>query len=102
MTARFLIAASLLALAACGSKGDGNSTKAGGGGLFGGGAVSLQPGEWEMKMELLDIKGPGIPPNAVAQMKQQSARTTRDCMTPEEAKGPKADMFTKGQAGNCK
>jgi hypothetical protein len=83
----------LLALGACGSGGtDGTSS----------GSAQLQPGEWEMKMELLDVKGPGVPAGAVEQMKQQLARTHRTCMTPEEAKGPKADMFTSGQAANCK
>jgi hypothetical protein len=92
-----LAATLLLALGACGSGGtDGNGSASASGG------TELQPGEWEMKMELLDVKGPGIPANAVAQMKQQVARTTRDCMTPEEAKGPRSDMFTKGQAANCK
>ena len=81
----------LLALGACGESGG-----------IGGGSTQLKPGEWEMKMELLDVKGPGIPPQAVEQMKQQASRTTRDCMTEEEAKGPQSDMFTKGQAGNCK
>jgi hypothetical protein len=104
MTTRFLIAASLLALAACGSKSDGNSTKAsgGGGGLFGGGAVSLQPGEWEMTMELLNIDAPGMPPQVVAAMKQQTAKSSRTCISPEEAKGPKPGDLTGQGRGNCK
>ena len=102
MTTRFLIAASLLALAACGSKDDGNSTKTGGGGLFGG-SVQLQPGEWEMTMQVVDYKAPGMPASVAQQMKAQPPTTTRDCMTEEEAKGPKPDAFTPGQNGlNCK
>ena len=83
-----LAATMLLALGACGG-----STGSG---------TELQPGEWEMKMEVVDVKGPGIPPQAVEQVKRQAATTTRDCMTAEEAKGPKADMFTQGNAANCK
>lgn len=101
MTTRFLIAASLLALAACGSKGDGNSTSSGGGLL--GGAVQLQPGEWEMTMQVVDYKAPGMPAAAAEQMKAAPPTTTKDCMTEEEAKGPKPDAFSPSQNGlNCK
>ncbi|HEY5722091.1 MAG TPA: DUF3617 domain-containing protein [Allosphingosinicella sp.] len=97
-TSSCLASAMLLGLAACGSGGsDGNGSSA-----SSGGATQLEPGLWEMKMELVDVKGPGIPAGAAAQMKQQLARVTTDCMTPEEAKGPRSDMFTKGQAANCK
>ena len=90
----------LLALAACGSPGsEGNGTAAKSDG--GGGAVALQPGEWEMKMEVVSVNAPGLPPAVAAQMKQP-ATVNRDCMTEEEAKGPKGDMFTGGQANNCK
>ena len=102
MTTRFLIAASLLALAACGSKSDGNSTKASGGGGLLGGPVQLQPGEWEMTMRVVDYKAPGMPASAAERMKA-APTTNRDCMTEEEAKGPKPDTFTPGQNGlNCK
>jgi hypothetical protein len=103
MTTRYLIAASLLALAACGSKGDGNSTAAGGGGgLLGGGPVALQPGEWEMKMEVVDFKAPGMPPEVAARMKQ-APTVNRHCVTEEEAKGPKPENFAPQQNGrNCK
>ena len=42
-----ITAVGLLALAACGSSDDGD-----GGSAASGGAVTLQPGEWEMKMEI--------------------------------------------------
>ena len=100
MTKHFLIAASLLALAACGSKDDGNATKTGGGGLLGGGTVNLEPGEWEMTMEMLNISAPNMPPQVVAAMKQQSAKSTRTCISAEEAKGPKPGELT-GAQGNC-
>lgn len=103
MNARFLIAASLLALAACGSKSDGNSAKGSGGGLLGGGAVSLQPGEWEMTMQVVDYKAPGMPASVAQQMKAAPPTVNRDCMTEEEAKGPKPDTFSPGRGAlNCK
>ena len=98
-TSSCLASAMLLGLAACGS---GGSDANGSASASSGGATELKPGLWEMKMELVDVRGPGIPAGAAAQMKQQAARVTTDCMTPEEAKGPRSDMFTKGQAANCK
>ena len=102
MTTRFLIAASLLALAACGSKSDGNSTKASGGGGLLGGPVQLQPGEWETTMQVVDFKAPNMPAGIAERMKQQPT-TKRDCMTEEEAKGPKPESFAPQQNGmGCK
>ena len=98
-------AAGLLALAACGSSGsksEGNGAAANAGGGPSGGAVALQPGEWEMTMETLNVSAPGMPPDVAARMKREPT-TTRTCMTPEEAKGPKADTFVPQQNGmNCK
>jgi hypothetical protein len=108
MIARHCIAAAgLLALAACGSSGSksgGNgaasATSSGGGGAPGA-AISLQPGEWEMTMEMLNVTAPGMPPAVAAQMKRRT--TSRTCMSPEEAKGPKPDTFVPQQNGmNCK
>ena len=35
-------------------------------------------------------------------MKKQAGTTTKTCMTPEEAKGPKGDIFAGNRSGNCK
>lgn len=95
----------LVALAACGSsdtsKGNGSATAtapAGGGGT----TVKLQPGEWEMTMETLKVDAPGMPPQVAAAMKKQPRATSRDCMTAEEAEGPKAEMFKGANGANCK
>ena len=93
-----LASTAVLLLAACGDSG---SDKAGTSGDSGGGAgMQLQPGEWEMKTEVVNVSAPGMPPQVAAQMKQP-AQVTRDCMTPEEAKGPKGDMFAGNKAANC-
>ena len=100
----FMTAASLAALAACGSsdngKGNGSATATAPAG--GGTTVKLQPGEWEMTMETLNVDAPGMPPQVAAAMKKQQRASSRDCMTPEEAEGPKAEMFKGADGANCK
>jgi len=94
-----ITAAGLLALAACGGpddKADGTGSAAGSGGQ-----VKLQPGEWEMTMETVSVTAPGLPASVAAAMKQPKA-TSLTCMTPEEASGPKADMFAGSAGANCK
>jgi hypothetical protein len=123
MKTRLILGAAALALAACGSSGGdkadgaGNRSTAsesggsaasgtgGGGGPGGsggsGGEVNLQPGEWEMNMEVVNVKVEGLPEGVADAMKKEG-KASRTCMTEEEAKGPKADMFTKDNPGNCK
>ena len=86
-TSTCFASAMILALAACGSGGSGSE---------------MQPGEWEMTMEMLEVSAPSMPPAAAAQMKQQMKQapvTTRTCVSEEEAKGPKPETLT-GKAGN--
>ena len=94
-----ILGAAVLVLAACGKSGGGNESS--GGGLLGGG-VSLQPGEWEMKTEVVNVVAEGLPPGMLDGMKKSAGSTTRTCMTPEEAKGPKGDLFAGDKSGNCK
>jgi hypothetical protein len=108
MKTHLILGAAALALASCGSGGEGNQS--GGNGATGakGGAgasasgVSLQPGEWEMKMEVVNVKAEGLPEGVAEAMKKETGSASRTCMTPEEAKGPKADIFTKDNPANCK
>jgi hypothetical protein len=88
----------LLVLAACGSGEKGSESS----GILGGGGGAMEPGEWEMTMETVNVSAPNLPPEALAQMKRPPV-TSRTCMSAEEAKGPKPDTFT-GNAGgaNCK
>jgi hypothetical protein len=105
MKTQLILGAAALALAACGSsdKSDGNGSAAasGGGGVVAAG-VTLQPGEWEMKTEVVSIAAPGMPAGMTEGMKANAGSTSRTCMTPEEAKGPKGDMFAGDNAANCK
>jgi hypothetical protein len=106
MKTHLILGAAALALAACGSSdksgGNGSSAAAGGSGSGGASGISLQPGEWEMKTEVVNVSAEGLPPGIAEGMKAQAGSTTRTCMTAEEAKGPKADMFARNNPGNCK
>lgn len=118
MKTRLILGAAVLALAACGSSGDkggesgGNASaaaaKSGGSGPAaatgsGGSAAGavLQPGEWEMKMEVVGVTAEGLPPGMADGLKKSVSRTDRTCMTPEEAKAPKGDLFA-GDKSGCK
>jgi hypothetical protein len=102
MKMHLILGVAVLALAACGKSGGGNeSAAAGGGGSASAAGVSLQPGEWEMKTEVVNVAAEGLPAGIAEGMKAQAASTTKTCMTPEEAKGPKGDIFA-GKDSNCK
>ena len=101
MKSHLILSAAVLVLAACGKSGGGNESSGSGGGLLGGG-VSLQPGEWEMKTEVVNVAAEGLPAGMAEGMKKSASSTTRTCMTPEEAKGPKGDLFAGDKSGNCK
>lgn len=104
MKTKLMVTAAALALAACGGsadKGGGNGTAAAASG-GGGSSVSLNPGEWEMKMEVVDVQAEGLPAGMAEGMKKSASSTNRTCMTPEEAKGPKGDIFAGDKSGNCK
>ena len=103
MKTHLILSAAALVLAACGKSGGGNEsgTAAGGGGSATGSGISLQPGEWEMKTEVVNVAAEGLPAGIAEGMKAQASSTTKTCMTPEEAKGPKGDLFA-GKDSNCK
>jgi hypothetical protein len=116
MKTYLILSAAVLALAACGSGdkagesgGNGSAPAASGGtsapaasGGSSASGVTLQPGEWEMKMEVVDVKVAGLPPGLAESMKSQAGGTNKTCMTPEEAKGPKGDIFAGDKSGQCK
>jgi hypothetical protein len=121
MKTQLILGAAALALAACGSSGGdkageggngsasaaqsgGSSVPAaqGGSGAGSGSAVSLQPGEWEMKMEVVNVKVEGLSEEVANGMKTQAGGTNRTCMTPEEAKAPKGDIFAGDKNASCK
>lgn len=60
------------------------------GGGAGGGAVSLQPGQWEQTIQFTTIDIPGAPPEAAQMMRalMSQPQTRSSCMTPEKAANP--------------
>ncbi|QNQ07812.1 DUF3617 domain-containing protein [Sphingomonas alpina] len=59
----------------------------------------MQPGKWETRIEIIDVKMPGGPPGVAAAMKGKPKIVTA-CVTPEQAaQGPRA--VTKADPG-CK
>lgn len=69
------------------------------------GANKLQPGQWQSQTRILSVEVPGAPKElADALSKSVSAKTNdvSDCLTPEEADKPAADMFAGTRAGECR
>jgi hypothetical protein len=67
-------------------------------------AMIVRPGQWESSVELESIEVPGMPPEAVAQMKKTMARVAtghKTCLTKEQAMKPKEDFFA-GKNSNCR
>jgi hypothetical protein len=58
------------------------------------GPEHIQAGEWEMRMKLTDFDAPGAPAEMVASSRAQlnQERTTRSCITPEQATNPLRDV----------
>ena len=70
----------------------------------GGEALAVRPGQWESSVELETIEIPGMPPEAVAQMKQTMASAVsghRTCLTQAQARKPSEDFFA-GADANCR
>lgn len=66
--------------------------------------VTLEPGQWENTVEIvdLDIDGlpEGVPAGAMDQMKGRTT-TTKSCITPEQAQNPGAEFFAAQEKTNC-
>lgn len=87
----WIAAAPVLLLIACGEGG------------VGGGAVSLQPGQWETTVQFTSIDIPGAPPEMMNSMREMMSRpqTRSECITPEQAANPTGNMVTQGAGNNC-
>ena len=68
-----------------------------------GSTTIVRPGQWESSVELESIEVPGMPADAVAQMKKTMARVAtghKSCLTPEQAETPNADFLTAQKGSN--
>lgn len=63
----------------------------------------VSPGHWESTMTIKEMNMPGMPPEAVAQMKtvMGKAKTFASCLTEADVKKPKEDFFSGGD-GQCR
>lgn len=108
---KFLIAGAIcatLAVTACSDKGadtDGDgkvSSAEAQKELSQGGAVSMKPGMWEVKIKFDSVDAPGMPEAAKAQMtKAMNEMSVKSCLTKEQAEKPGADFFGGDAGSNC-
>ena len=104
-----LVGAAALAISACSDKGadsngDGKVSDAEAKAeMAAGGAMTMQPGEWETRISFSEIEAKGLPPKAQEMMKAKMAEgmTTKSCMTKEQAEKPGADFFGAPAEANC-
>lgn len=68
-----------------------------------GGAVSLQPGQWEHTVQFTSIEAPGVPEAQMTAMRQMMGqpRTDSECMTPQQAANPTGNMLSPNGGQNC-
>lgn len=70
-----------------------------------GDAFQVRPGKWESKVAIEEMEIPGMPAAVQEQMKSTFAQHQpagfTSCLTPEEARKPKADFFA-GKDNNCR
>lgn len=66
--------------------------------------VTLEPGEWENTVEIVDVKVEGLPEGVPANAMDSMKKTTvsKTCMTEEQANNPGAEFFAAQEQMNCK
>lgn len=66
--------------------------------------VTLEPGEWENTVEIVDVEIDGLPEGMPANMMDSmkgKVTTTKSCITKEEAENPGAQFFAAQEKTNC-
>tara|TARA_R110000824_G_scaffold52185_3_gene144972 strand:- start:1492 stop:2034 length:543 start_codon:yes stop_codon:yes gene_type:complete len=66
--------------------------------------VTLEPGEWENTVEIVDVKIDGLPdgmPAGVMDSMKGKVTTSKSCITKEEAEKPGAQFFAAQEKTNC-
>jgi hypothetical protein len=101
---KILGAITVLTLAACGSQSGNEQAGNGQAGAApaaagGSAATTLQPGQWETTIEILNISAPNMPAGMTPP--RMPARTVSVCITPEQAGNPNAGVLSgnSNQAG---
>lgn len=62
----------------------------------------MKPGQWELKLEVVEMEGPGITPDMVAAMKAQGSRTDSKCVTKEDVEKPMSEILAGAPSSQCK
>lgn len=65
----------------------------------GGQATTLQPGQWDMNMQVVRMEAPSLPKGTNVPL--PPAQTISQCLTPEQAANPGADFAGGGDASGC-
>jgi hypothetical protein len=99
-----ITAAAALLLVACGGRDDAGNAQADGSEAAAGGAgeeagVTMEAGEWETTVQVVDMSMPNLP--AGVSMPTPPTTTVRSCLTPEQVRRPDADFFTGSQQSGC-
>ncbi|MEH6661182.1 MAG: DUF3617 domain-containing protein [Parasphingorhabdus sp.] len=66
--------------------------------------VTLEPGEWENTVQIVDVKVEGLPegmPAGVMDRMKGQTTTTKSCISKEEAENPGAQFFAAQEKTNC-
>lgn len=66
--------------------------------------IALEPGEWENRVEIVNVSLEGLPEGAPAGMMDSmkgTVTTTKSCITPEQAENPGANFFAAQEETNC-
>ena len=66
--------------------------------------IQLQPGEWEISVEVLDVAMGGLPegaPDMTEAMKKSGKQTNKACLTKEQSENPGAQFFAPQNQKNC-
>lgn len=71
-------------------------------------AQTLTPGQWSTTTEVVSVDLPGLPAQTAAAMKDQMTNAigrqtvSENCVTPEQAKTPPAELLAGSNAGDCR
>lgn len=105
MKRSIMLAAGIAAIAVTAACGGGGGNNAGAG--AGGGPAQRQPGQWESTAKVTAINIAGAPPEVQARANSQvgQTQTGSECLTPEQARDPLAQMrrmmASQGPTANC-
>ena len=103
---RSIAAVAALLLVSCGGGTDANQQKAEGGNAAtpaasgAGAAVAMQPGQWEITTEVLEMEVPNMPKGVNGPTPPPTV--VRTCLTPQQASAPSGGFLTgSGETGGC-